>query len=345
MAADGSGAQGQADGARDAFDETEDELDIPRDEAATRLINLTLALMSAGARRTQREIFRLVEGYGPWEKPTEAGLRKFERDKDALRELGLPLETGDDGSGNPIAYSIRRKDALLPPLRLSADQRAVLALAARAWSESALSQAGQSALRKLTGDAHADPAPWLDPQLSADDPSFAPLLAASVSGRRVQFTYRAPGQATGELRTVDAFGLASWLGRWYFLGHDADRGERRMFRLSRIISAVTDTGPAVELPPSDFSAAADVDRFSNHRSDQLAVLRVPVGRALSMRARARSVTSIDDEWDRLELPFDFVPAFADELAAWGSDVVVEGPAEVRAAVIERLQTLAGLDPR
>lgn len=336
------GAEGHDDYEPDAFDETADAPDVPRDEAATRLINLTLALMSSGGRRTQKEIFRIVEGYGPWEKPTDAGMRKFERDKDALRDLGLPLQVGDDGSGNPIAYSIQRKEALLPPLNLSADQKAVLALAARAWSESALSQAGQSALRKLAGDVPVDPAPWLDPRLSVDDPSFAPLLHAAVNGRRVQFEYRGPGQADGEVRTVDAFGLASWLGRWYFLGHDADRGERRMFRLSRIVSTVTDLAAAVEKPPPDYSASREVEGFRSHTPELVASVRVASGRALSLRARARSVTQVDDAWDCLELPYGFPEGFADELAAWGPDVIVDEPAELRDAVVDRLHRIAAL---
>lgn len=328
----------------DAFDETEDLEPVKPDPAATRLINLTLALMNSAVPRTREEIFRLVEGYGPPEAPSEASLRMFERDKDALRELGLPLVVTENEAGNPISYVLRRTDALLPELHLDAEQRAVLALAARAWSESALSSTGSSALRKLASDVgEVNPAPWLEPRLDGDDPAFLPVVQAAVNRRRIRFDYQRPQNQEPLTRTIDVWGLSAWRGRWYVTGHDVDRDDRRVFRLSRITSAIEDLGEASVAPPEGYSPAHDVERFATPSGEVAkAELRARSGKVLSMRTRAIEETPLGDGWDRLVVEFGFFDGFADALAGWGPDVIVDGPAELREAVIERLTALAAL---
>lgn len=327
----------------DAFDDTEDEPEITPDPAATRLINLTLALMHTSTVKTRDEIFRVVEGYGDPAKPTDASLRMFERDKDALRELGLPLQTVEDERGNPIAYRIERKDALLPDIHLGAPERAVLALAARAWAGSALSSAGLSAARKLGGaqDRH-DPAPWVEPRLEANDPSFLPIARSAIRRRRISFDYQRPEALESQRRSVDVWGFAGWRGRWYFVGHDADRDDRRIFRLSRIQGQIKDLGPAKVGPPDDFSAAAEIQRFGTTGEPLEAQIRVRKGRCLSLRARAVTSTPGDDDWDLLSMHYRFEPGFADALVAWTDDVIVDGPPELRAQVMARLSALSEL---
>lgn len=328
----------------DAFDETEDLEPVKPDPAATRLINLTLALMNSVVPRTREEIFRLVEGYGQPDAPSEAALRMFERDKDALRELGLPLVVTENEAGNPISYVLRRTDALLPELHLDAEQRAVLALAARAWSESALSATGSSALRKLASDGgEVNPAPWLEPRLDGDDPAFLPMLQAAVNRRRVSFGYQRPQHQQAVTRTVDVWGLSAWRGRWYVTGHDLDRDDRRVFRLSRITTTVDDLGAGMASPPEGYSPAHDVERFATPTGEVTkAELRVRRGKVLSMRTRAIEITELEDGWDRMITEYGFFEGFADALASWGPDVIVDAPQELRDAVIRRLTALTEL---
>jgi proteasome accessory factor B len=329
----------------DAFDETEDLEEVKPDPAATRLINLTLALMSSSTPRTREDIFRLVEGYGPAERPSDASLRMFERDKDALRELGLPLQVTENDAGNPISYVLRRTDALLPELHLDPEQRTVVALAARAWTESALSSTGSSALRKLAADAAPEnPAPWLDPRLDGADPAFRPLVQAAVNRKRVRFDYQTPESIESATRTLDVWGLTAWRGRWYVSGHDADRDDRRIFRLSRITSAVEDLGPAEVLPPDGYEPSHEVERFAHHSHGEVtkAEVRIRQGKVLSMRTRAIEVSDNGDGWDKVVLEYAFLEGFADAITGWGADIVVDGPAELREAVLTRLTRLAEL---
>src|SRR5258708_33469674 len=76
--------------------------------------------------------------------------RMFERDKDELRELGIPLEVGtnhpmDDEPG----YRIRPQEYELPEIHLTADEAAVLGIAARVWRSAELSGAAIGAVLKL----------------------------------------------------------------------------------------------------------------------------------------------------------------------------------------------------
>lgn len=58
--------------------------------------------------------------------------RMFERDKDELRELGIPLESQQDADGNPGgAYTLRKRDFYLPYLSLTAPSGASINRAAR----------------------------------------------------------------------------------------------------------------------------------------------------------------------------------------------------------------------
>ena len=80
----------------------------------------------------------------------DAFKRMFERDKDELRELGIPLETGTTRrSTRRSGYRISRQAYELPEIRLEPDEAAVLGLAARVWRQAELAGAAAGALLKL----------------------------------------------------------------------------------------------------------------------------------------------------------------------------------------------------
>jgi len=109
-----------------------------------RLLGLVVCLLSTRRYLTADQIRAAVPGY-----PEQDDLfkRMFERDKEDLRDLGVPLETGlnhpfDDDPG----YRIRQQAYELPELRLEADEAAVLGLAARVWQRAELAGAAAGAL-------------------------------------------------------------------------------------------------------------------------------------------------------------------------------------------------------
>src|SRR6201982_2034714 len=112
-----------------------------------RLLGLVVCLLSTTRYLPAEQVRQAVRGNPEQD---ELFKRMFERDKEDLRDLGVPLETGlnhpfDDDPG----YRIRQQAYELPELRLEADEAAVLGLAARVWQRAELAGAAAGALLKL----------------------------------------------------------------------------------------------------------------------------------------------------------------------------------------------------
>lgn len=326
-----------------------------------RLVNLTLALMAADRLVTVEEVARLVEGYRPPRGDvTDAAFRRmFERDKEELRALGIPIETGpvDPLYGDEIGYRIRRSDYALPPLSLDADEAAALGLAARFWTSAELADASASALRKLSAGG-VEPAPvatGFETRVDVAEPSFGPLTAAVRARQAVGFGYRRPDGVEG-VRRLQPWGVASRSAHWYVAGHDLDRDAPRVFRLSRLTTAVTTIGEpgGYEIPPgADLRAA--VSAAAGPEQSRTARLRA-TGTAAVRLARQRAAVP---QWvperepelalapqigemaaDEMAVSYDSEQWFAQELASYGPDVVVLAPETLRAEVIRILQAAA-----
>ncbi|MBO0837260.1 MAG: WYL domain-containing protein, partial [Actinobacteria bacterium] len=216
-----------------------------------RLLSLVVCLLSARRYLTAAQIRAAVPGYP---ESFDAFKRMFERDKDELRELGIPLETGTDPGEDEVGYRISRQAYELPDIRLEPDEVAMLGLAARVWRQAELAGAADGALLKLRA-AGIDPEimsqPRIEPRVQTAEPAFAPLWQAVRDRRPVAFGYRAPGRGAPMVRNLEPWGVVCRRGRWYVVGQDTDRGAERVFRLSRIEGAVSFTGPAgsVKVPP------------------------------------------------------------------------------------------------
>ncbi len=328
-----------------------------------RLLNLVIALLSTRQYLAKEQIRSAVPQYNSCRTP-EAFDRQFERDKDELRDMGIPLVTG---SNNPwfddeIGYRIDRDTYALPEVAFEPDELAVLGLASRVWQQASLSRAASLALIKLKAagvEPDEESLLGIEPRIRAGEPAFDPLYAATVARRPVRFPYRAA--RSGELteRHVEPWGIASRHGRWYLVGHDLDRAATRVFRLSRVaghVEAVGTPGEVVVPPGTDLRA--EVARLANEPVRAHARLRVRPGRVASLRRRGTAVEGQGEAgngsagngataaepsdwqvWDVIEVPFGDVEIFAEELTGAGPDVVVLAPPQLRAAVVRRLRAL------
>src|SRR6478735_4252722 len=74
----------------------------------------------------------------------------------------------------------------------------------------------------------------VQPQLTAEEPAFEPLWDATRTRTPVRFTYRGSGATQATTRHLQPWGVVSFRGRWYVAGHDTDRDQPRVFRLSRV---------------------------------------------------------------------------------------------------------------
>jgi len=307
-----------------------------------RLLSLVVCLLSAGRFLSATQIRAAVPGYPD---SFDAFKRMFERDKDELRELGIPLETGTNSAADDEAgYRISRQAYMLPEIRLEPDEAAVLGLAARVWRQAELAGAAAGGLLKLRAagiDAEETTQPGIEPRLQAGEAAFAPLWEAVRDRRPVTFAYRAAGRSSPQLRRLEPWGVVNRHGRWYVAGHDLDRAAVRVFRLGRIDGPVSFAGPpgAVTVP-----AGTDVrETVRAWDADPPAVrtavvrLRHGAGHGLRQRATGCRPDPQDPGWDLVDLSFSDVGWFADHIASFGADVVAVEPADLREAVIGRLK--------
>jgi len=303
-----------------------------------RLLGLVVCLLSARRYLTASQIRDAVPGYP---ETFDAFKRMFERDKDELRELGIPLETGT-AADDEIGYRISRQAYELPEIRLEPDEAAVLGLAARVWRQAELAGAAAGALLKLRAagiEAEETTQPGIEPRLQTEEAAFAPLWQAVRDRRPVAFGYQAAGRATSQRRNLEPWGVVNRNGHWYVAGFDRDRGQARVFRLSRIEGPVSLTGPAgsVTVP-----AGTDVRNLVQAAGGEptpvrTAVLRIRQGTGYGLRRRATSQRPAEASWDLVEAPFSEAGWYADYIASFGADVVVIEPVDLREAVIGHLK--------
>jgi predicted DNA-binding transcriptional regulator YafY len=200
-----------------------------------RLLNLTAALLGTGRSLTAAELQERIADYP---EDTVAFRRAFERDKDDLREMGVPIQRitlhRPDGRETE-AYRIRPEDYYLRDPDLDLDELAALHLAAAAVRMDGVG--GAEALWKLGGrpdDARSPVGPVIH---LPSDARLADLFGAVAERRVVRFRYQ------GEERELEPHRLDFRRGRWYLTGHDRHRDAERNFRLDRIDGDVT-TGPS-----------------------------------------------------------------------------------------------------
>jgi len=134
------------------------------------------------------------------------------------------------------------------------------------------------------GDLQAVPeisaATLLQPRVRTGDPAFGPLYAAVRARRAVTFDYRKDPGSPAEHRRVQPFGLVSFRGRWYVIGHDEKRGDRRTFRLSRIAGPVKTVGRAGAVStPDGIDLLAEVAATVERPADRIATVLLRAGRA------------------------------------------------------------------
>src|SRR3954463_1639199 len=218
-------------------------------------MNLVIALLSTRTFISAERIRETVYGYSDTASD-EAFSRMFERDKNELRDLGIPLETGRASQFDPTeGYRINRDAYALPAVDLTADEAAAVAVATQLWESPELITATQGALLKLrAAGVDVDPvdkgAPVSIassagvPGLRGSEDVLGSLLSAIDSRQAVQFQHRSSRAAPFTTRTVEPWGVITDRGRWYLVGHDRDRDDTRTFRLSRIGADVTPIGEA-----------------------------------------------------------------------------------------------------
>ncbi|MBA4247415.1 MAG: WYL domain-containing protein [Microbacterium sp.] len=315
---------------------------IPVEE---RLFSLVLALLASEQGLTKAEILSTVTGYSSryGNASDRANLeRQFERDKEELRDLGVPLETvdavGAEGDTKLQRYRIPPSRYQLPDdIEFSTEEFAMLTLAAQVWREGSLSTDSRRALTKLQSlGVHIDDSViGFAPSIRTRDAAHEPLTTAIDRGQQVRFAYLKPGQTVAEQRTVSPLSLVFHEGRWHLQAHDDVVDARRTFLLRRIVGPVSPSGsPVTTRPDADESARALAELDALWRST-VATVRVRPGSEADIVMRNRPGSA--EVAEGLQVHATDLDILADELAAFGADIHVLAPDSLREGVIARWQ--------
>lgn len=324
-----------------------------------RLLNLLIALLNTryGLRRSELR----AKIYHDTTSSEASFGRMFERDKSDLRQFGFDVETLMDkgwSSDDPATtrYRIGKESNRLPDVSLTPAECAVLMLGAQLWEQAALGSAAQNAMRKLQasgGLSEAELPAGVQPRIKPAGQAFEDLIQAMHAQHAVTFSYLAGSTGQEELRTVEPWGLGSRFGQWYLVGFDRSRGAKRVFRLSRLTSAVTVMDKERYSPPAGFNVRAELAGLPE-LPVRTAVVDVAPGKLLGLRKRAADGAARDAAeqpgqtpgrtpdagWDRLSVGFRDSEVLGEELASYGPNAVVVSPAELVSAVRRRLAAAA-----
>lgn len=205
-----------------------------------RLLNLTALLLETPRPLSAVEI---RDRLGVYAEENDAFRRAFERDKDDLRAMGVPLEVQDVPGVVPAVegYRIPKDRYYLRDPGLTAEELAALRMAASVVQLDGLSaREGLLKLGGLVGEADGA----MGVAVAALPGGHVGALFGAIAARTpVRFTYR------GVERRVDPYRLDFLRGRWYLTGFDHTRDDERAFRLDRFESAVERLdGPRFERP-------------------------------------------------------------------------------------------------
>jgi len=218
-----------------------------------RLIDLVALLLEARRPLTFEDIRKVIPAYQ--QQDVASAKRMFERDKDILRDVGVPVELAStDAWEVEQGYRIPKEQYYLPEVAFTGEEVWALFVAAHTPGESG---EAEQAFRKLSAGTEANvltamadraPAPGADPS----GPHLGAIADALARRRAIRFRYRSTRGKPGR-REVDPYALVFRSGHWYLVGRDRGHGEIRSFRLSRFLTPVKEAGEA-SMPPEGFDA-------------------------------------------------------------------------------------------
>lgn len=279
--------------------------------------------------------------------------RSVRRDVERLRALGYPVRaTAGVGGGYRLGAGTR-----LPPLLLDDGEATATAVALQLAATSAVSGAGEAAVRVLEKLDQVMP-----PRLRAEvqalhqatdalvgtevevDADVLVLIARACRDHvRIRFRY-ARGDREAIERTVEPVRMVTTGRRWYLMAYDLDRDDWRTFRLDRMdeVEATTWRYRPRE-HPDPVAYVQDAITTAPYRHQARVRLRAP---AAEVRRRvppqAGRVEPDRDGWCVLTAGGDDLPWLAMHIAALQLETEILEPPELRQAAARLAKNLTAM---
>jgi proteasome accessory factor B len=297
-----------------------------------RILNLLAFLLTAGRPVTAEEIRHTVSGYE--QESDEAFRRTFERDKDLLRSLGVPIRLEHtDAWEVEQGYVVSPDEYALPDPGLTDEERAALLLATRMIRLGGRAP-GPGAVLKLGGAPSPVGGEPFTADLGAEADVLGEVFAAVVDKRLLAFDYK------GSPRKVKPLGLIHRIGHWYLIAHTMD-GERRAFRIDRMGALEAGGRTDAFERPKGFKAADDFPGapWEAGEDDMIASVRFDPSVAWWARRQLTQLAETTEEPDGglvATFPVASPPAFIGWLIGFDDAAEVLGPPELRQRLIEHV---------
>jgi proteasome accessory factor B len=300
-----------------------------------RILNLLAFLLTVGRPVTADEIRNTVAGY---DQPTDEAFRRtFERDKDLLRQLGVPLSLEHtDAWEIEQGYVVSPDEYSLPDPGLTDEERTALWLATRMVRLGGQAP-GPAAIFKLGGVPMASTGDPLSADLGAEADALGDIFMAVTERRGLKFKYR------NKERTLRPWGLVHRMGHWYAVGESSK--ERRTFRVDRMAAIRAGTKAGAFERPKGFRASDDFPEapWEAGEEDVEVTVRFDAGiawwarRQLSTAAR---VTVSPDGSIEAVFPVASPAAFIGWIIGFEDAAEIVAPVELRQRFIDHLERVS-----
>lgn len=306
-----------------------------------RQFSLVLALKVTKSGLTKAQILESVNGYTNLQGDQAAIDRMFERDKEALRDSGIPIQTVPDlfePENNQLTkYVITDADYAIPDdFELTTPEAQMVQLASALWTLGTDTSTTSNLLAKLTAKGVAfNPQ---DVQIASFTDAISPLASEVTSAisasRGLSFDYKKQGAQESENRRIAPIALVNFQHRLVVWGWDLTRKDYRSFLIERI----TAMGKSFKLENQPFDRSNGQVRALKHlsKASTEAQLRVAEGTTAQVQLAKQA---IDVTGDVYTIEYVDRVLCSDYLASFGAEIEVLAPAELRT---QHISTLANI---
>lgn len=300
-----------------------------------RVLNLLIYLLESPRPVTADDVRRTVPGYA--DGSDEAFHRMFERDKDVLRRLGVPLKMEAlDAWEIDYGYTVDPDEYAVPDPGLDESERMALSVAARMVRLGG-GEAGTGALLKLGGLAGGTGLEPITADLGDGAEELGVLFGAIVDRRRVSLRYR------GHDRHVEPYGIAHRRGHWYLIGGTTEG--QRMYRVDRIEDLEVVSDPDAFSKPAGFDIRkAVVSQPWEAGPGPGTIAKVRFDEDVAWYAARSLGLDARDEPLETEVEVANFDAFVGWVLSFGASAEVLSPPELREAVLDRVERAVSVLP-